>query len=90
MANYIKWKIVEGTTNQYGLLDTGITTNNGVIIYAGNLNGDNGYVGIPYRIQQVNSNQMIYVLNAATGNRVINTSVKFVVFLLKYDTQQDT
>ena len=90
---YITYKIIKGRTNQNGMLATGITTNNGIIIYAGNStypNVDNGYVGTPYRAGQVNAEQYVYVVNGSNGSRVANTNVRFIVLLLKYDIPENS
>ena len=89
---YMTWKVVQGTTNANGYLDTGLKTGtDGTIIYAANIDGDNGYVGIPYRIQQVNSDQSIYCVKTTSTfvEPIRNTNVKFVIFILKYDIPQN-
>ena len=90
---YMTWKTIQGTTNQYGLIDVGVTTNSGNVICATNISGsDDGYVAIPYRINQVNSAQYLCIYKATTTGLepMLNKNVKFVAFLLKYDIPQDS
>ena len=82
------YKVVSGTTNNYGFIDVGVSANQYTLISAIKLSAnDNGEMAIPYRNTNAsNSAQSLFIYNNNFVARA-NVSITFLAFFAKKVTE---